>query len=100
MRSVSERRSRLCLFERVPGENYYSLKMLKGNIEPRRNSPGSSAHLRVDCIRADSTLNPEAKSRCSLDISPWLKAYGQVQVYAVLPVLLLFRITLATFYRM
>ena len=34
------------------------------------------------------------------NISPRLKAYGQVQVYAVLPVLLLFRITLTAFHRM
>ncbi len=34
------------------------------------------------------------------NISPRLKAYGRVQVYAVLPVLLLFRITLTAFHRM
>src|SRR5256886_9412807 len=67
---VSERRTRLCLCERVPGENYYSLKILKGNIEPRRNSHGSCAHLRVDCMCADSTQNPEAKSRYSLEHQP------------------------------
>src|SRR6266576_6446896 len=70
IRSVSERRTRLCLFERVPGENYYSLKILKGNIEPRRNSPGSCAHHHVDCMCADSTQNPEAKSRYSLEHQP------------------------------
>src|SRR5467141_1531784 len=67
-----------CLSE-FPGENYYSLKILKGNIEPRPNSPGSCAHLRVDCICSDSTLNPEAKSRCSLEHHPAAEGYGQVK---------------------
>src|SRR5437879_13602563 len=43
----SEEPDSVCLSE-FPGENYYSLKILKGNIEPRRYSPGSCADLRVD----------------------------------------------------
>src|SRR5213083_2612228 len=65
----SEEPDSVCLSE-FPGENYYSLKILKGNVEPRRNSHGSCAHLRVDCMCADSTQNPEAKSRYSLEHQP------------------------------
>ena len=45
---MSERRTRLCVLSEFPGENYYSLKILKGDIEPRRNLPGSCAVLHVD----------------------------------------------------
>src|SRR5438309_11230819 len=85
-----------CLSE-FPGENYYSLKILKGNIEPRRYSPGSCAHPRVDGICADSTQNPEAKSRYSLEYQPAAEGLWPSPIYAVLLVLLLFCITRATF---
>src|SRR2546426_1430924 len=43
----SEEPDSVCLSE-FPGKSYYSLKILKGNLEPRRNLPGSCADLHVD----------------------------------------------------
>ncbi len=53
---MSERRTRLCLLSEFPGKNYYSLKIIKGNPEPRQNTRGSCADLHVDCAVGRLTL--------------------------------------------
>jgi len=60
----SEEPDSVCLSE-FSGENYYSLKILKGNLEPRQNSAGSCAIFTRTMVCADSSQHPS-------DFSNWL----------------------------